>query len=342
MATIVKSPSKAWKAVIRRQGWPTVSKSFRTKRDAEDWARFTEDEMIRGVYVRRSPSEATTVDAALKRYLNEVTPSKRPSTQRSEHFRANSLRKTLGRYSLAALTPDIVASFRDKRLGQGKSVSTVRLELALLGHLYTVATKEWGLGLVYNPVASIRRPAPSHGRTRRVSWSEAHRLLRSCDSHSNPMLGWVVRIALYTAMRQGEILSLARDQVDLNRRVVRLNETKNGSARTVPLSKRAAKVFKQALSHLLRPVDTDLVFFGEPGRDGKRRPYRINKVWTNALERAHIQDLRFHDLRHEAISLLVERGLSDQEVAAISGHKSMQMLKRYTHLRAEDLVAKLD
>ena len=158
MATIVRAPSKAWKAVSRRQGWPTVSKSFRTKRDAEDWARCTEDEMIRGVYVRRSPSEATTVDAALKRYLNEVTPSKRPSTQRSEQIRAKSLRKSLGRYSLAALAPNIVASFRDKRLAEGKSASTVRLELALLGHLYTVATKEWGLGLVYNPVASNQAP----------------------------------------------------------------------------------------------------------------------------------------------------------------------------------------
>jgi hypothetical protein len=106
MATIVKALSKAWKAVIRRQGWPTVSKSFRTKRDAEDWARCTEDEMIRGVYVRRSPSETTTITAALKRYLGEVTPSKRPSTQRSEAIRAKSLQKHLGRYSLAALTPD--------------------------------------------------------------------------------------------------------------------------------------------------------------------------------------------------------------------------------------------
>jgi integrase len=101
------------------------------------------------------------------------------------------------------------------------------------------------------------------------------------------------------------------------------------------------RAFKEALSHPLKEGSTDLLFYGEPGRDGKRRPYCINKVWTNALERAHIKNLHFHDLRHEAISRLVERGLSDQEVAAISGHKSMQMLKRYTHLRAEDLVAKL-
>ena len=92
----------------------------------------------------------------------------------------------------------------------------------------------------------------------------------------------------------------------------------------------------------MRPIDTDLIFFGEPGRDNKRRAYQFNPIWTRIKKDAGAPDFRFHDLRHEAVSRFVEAGLSDQEVAAISGHKSMQMLKRYTHLRAEDLVGKLD
>ena len=130
--------------------------------------------------------------------------------------------------------------------------------------------------------------------------------------------------------------------MDLFRRVVRLSETKNGSARTVPLSREAVRVLTEALSHPVRHADIDLIFWGEPGRDGNRRPYTFQLVWRQALQRAGITGLRFHDLRHEAVSRLVEAGLSDQEVAAISGHKCMQMLKRYTHLRAEDLVARLD
>ncbi len=342
MATIVKTPSGTWKAVIRRKGWPTTAKTFRTKRDAEDWSRRTEDEMIRGVYVRRSPSEKMLLEEALDRYLKEITPTKRPSTQRAEKMRAKKLKSRLGKHALISLTPDVIATYRDDRLEEGKSNSTVRLELALIGHLYTTAIKEWGLGLVYNPVSNIRRPKAGEGRNRRLSWSEAKRMLKSCDAHSNPMLGWSVRIALYTAMRQGEILSLTKDQVDLQRRIVRLNETKNGSARTVPLSKRAVRVFREAIAHSIRPKGVELIFYGEPGRDEKRRPYRINKVWSDAIKRAGITNLRFHDLRHEAVSRLVEKGLSDQEVAAISGHKSMQMLRRYTHLRAEDLVEKLD
>ncbi|MCG7896477.1 MAG: site-specific integrase [Candidatus Thiodiazotropha taylori] len=349
MATITKTPAGKWKAVVRRKGWPTTSKTFRVKRDSEDWARSVEDEMSRGVYVSRRAAESTTVKEALDLYLSEITPTKRgaDATNR-EPGRAKPLKKHLGDYALAAITPKILADYRDARLntiskktGRALSASTVRLELALLSNLYTVAIREWGLGLIANPVAAIRKPSPGQGRNRRLSWSEAKRLLKACDQHSNPMLGWAVRIALYTAMRQGEVLSLALDQVDLQRRIVRLTETKNGSARTVPLSRRAFKVLREAIAHPVRPKGVDLIFYGEPGKDKKRRPYRINKVWSDALKRAGISDLRFHDLRHEAVSRLVERGLSDQEVAAISGHKSMQMLRRYTHLRAEDLVLKL-
>ena len=101
----------------------------------------------------------------------------------------------LGSYSVAAITPVIVADYRDARLSEGKSVSTVRLELALLGHLFTVAIKEWGLGLPMNPVSLIRRPSPGQGRNRRLLNDEEFRLLTECDAHSNPMLGWIVRIA---------------------------------------------------------------------------------------------------------------------------------------------------
>ncbi|WJJ94228.1 site-specific integrase [Neopusillimonas aromaticivorans] len=351
MATIVKTPSGTWKAVIRKTGWPTSSKTFRTKRDAEDWARRTEDEMVRGVYIQRAPGERTTLESALTRYLREVTPTKRESTRIAEYKKAQPLLKHLGKYSLAALSADIVAQYRDMRLAgdpdeNGKPVqrsnNTVRLELALLSHLFTIAIKEWGLGLPFNPVSQIRRPAPGAGRNRRLTPAENKRLLAAVDAYSNPMFSWIVRIALETGMRLSEISGLRISQVDLTKRVVKLDMTKNSSQRTVPLTKAATAAFQAALDNPTRPHETDLVFFGEPGRNGMRRPYLFDKAWTDAKKTAGLTDFRFHDLRHEAVSRLVEAGLSDQEVAAISGHKSMQMLKRYTHLRAEDLVGKLD
>lgn len=355
MATIVQTPSKTWKAVIRKQGWPTTAKTFRTKRDAEDWARRTEDEMVRGVFIDRATSGRMTFDKALDRYLREVTPTKRPTTQRAEKTKAVPLRKFFGAYSLAAISVDLVARYRDERLASvtarkskatGKaellSPTTVRLELALLGHIFATAIREWRIGLVQNPVANIRKPTAGEGRNRRLSTDEERSLREAIESHANPMLGWIFAIALETGMRSGEIAGLRLRQVDLARRVVRLDVTKNDSARTVPLTRRAAKAFAAAVANPLRPKDCDLVFFGEPGRDGKRRPYVFSKVWDNIKTSLGLSDLRFHDLRHEAVSRLVEAGFSDQEVSAISGHKSMQMLKRYTHLRAEDLVDRLD
>ncbi|AXW22511.1 tyrosine-type recombinase/integrase [Ralstonia solanacearum] len=342
MATIVKTPSGTWKAVIRKIGWPTTAKTFRTKRDAEDWARRTEDEMVRGVYLSRAPSEKLTVAGALKRYMEEVSVTKKPTTQRSERFTAQHLEAFFGKYSMAAVSADLVAKYRDARLAAGKSNNTVRIELAMLGHLFRTAIQEWSIGLTFNPVANIRKPSPGTGRDRRLSLDDQARLFAAVSAHSNPMLGWIVSLAVETGMRSSEIATLRRSQVDLNRRVVSLRDTKNGSARVVPLTRAAADVLRLALGNPIRPLDSDLVFFGEPGRDGKRRPYVFQKLWASVVRDIGLADLHFHDLRHEAVSRLVEAGLSDQEVAAISGHKSMQMLKRYTHLRAEDLVEKLD
>lgn len=344
MASVNRTAYGTWKVLVRCQGWPPQIKTFRLKRDAEDWARETEDAIKRGVYSTKTQelSGKFTLSDALDRYERTVSPTKRASTQDRESVRIKQVRSFFGRYGIAAVTPELVARYRDRRLNAGKSSNTVRLELALLGHLYTTAIREWGFSTLRNPVALITKPSPGPGRTRRLTQDEETRLLEACRTHSNPMLAWIVETALCTGMRQGEVLTLRIGQVDMGRRVIRLEQTKNGTHRTVPLSRRAMAALEMALKNPIRPPTTDLVFFGEPGKDGVRRPYVIGKIWQQALVRAGIRDLHFHDLRHEAASRLVERGLSDQEVAAITGHKSMQMLKRYTHLRAEDLVKKLD
>ena len=151
IATITKTESGTWKAIIRRKGWPTVAKTFRIKRDAEDWARTTEDDIIRGIYSPRSQSEKMTLSSAIERYLKEVTPTKKDSTQQRETGRSKQLDSSLGKYSLAALNTEIIANYRDNRLTEGKSNNTVRLELALLSHIYTTAIQEWNIGITQYP-----------------------------------------------------------------------------------------------------------------------------------------------------------------------------------------------
>ena len=156
------------------------------------------------------------------------------------------------------------------------------------------------------------------------------------------MLAWIFEIAIETGMRRNEILTLRTNQVNTERRIVSLTDTKNGGARTVPLTKTATQVFTDVLNYPMRPEDCDLIFFGELGKDKKRSPYQFDKIWREIRDSIGMNYLHFHDSRHEAISRLVEAGFSDQEAASVSGHKTMQMLRRYTHLRAEDLVTKLD
>lgn len=177
--------------------------------------------------------------------------------------------------------------------------------------MFNIAIKEWGIGLTHNPVQNIRRPAPGPGRDRRLTPEEQKRLLTAVDAHSNPMLGWIVRIALETGMRSSEITTLRRSQIDLDRRVVRLRETKNTTSRTVPLTNEATQLFRQALANPIRPIDTDLVFFGEPGKDGKRRAYQFNPVWTRIKKNTGILDFRFHDLVAPDLFIFADEGVVD-------------------------------
>lgn len=342
MANIRKLPSGNWNAQIRVKGWPDTTKTFRIKRDAEQWARTTEDEITRGIHVNRSNAEKLTIENALTRYTAEVSTTKKPSTQKRELVIAGQLKDALGKYTMTSLNSEIIANYRDNRIELGKSANTVRLELALLSHLFTTAIKEWQLGIVINPVLNVRKPSPGPGRNRRLIGNEEDRLLRACNAHPNPFLGWIVKLALYTAMRKGEILSLTLSQINLEKRTIFLKDTKNNDVRTVPLMNDAYDVVVAAINFPMRTGDTDLLFYGEPGKEGLRNSYIINKVWANILDNAEMEDFRFHDLRHEATSRFVEAGLSDQQVSAITGHKSMQMLKRYTHLRNEDLVSLLN
>lgn len=167
MATLVKTAQGRWKSVIRRRGWPTVAKTFRIKRDAQDWGRAAEDEMVRGVFVNRASSHRLSVKLALARYMAEVTPTKRITTQHREAGRIKMLVTRLGEYSLVTLTPELVSAFRDTRLGEGKSPNTVRLELAVLSHLFTIAR---------------RGMAPSVSLTILSRWYASRRLCTGSDA----------------------------------------------------------------------------------------------------------------------------------------------------------------
>ena len=198
----------------------------------------------------------------------------------------------------------------------------------LLGHVFEVARKEWGIQ-VHNPVRDIKLPANGRPRDRRLQAGEEPRLLVACQEARNPWLLPIVQLALETAMRQGELIRLRWEHIDLSRRTAHLPDTKNGEARTVPLSTTAIRV--------LRALPRSLHGQVFPGITTEA----IKRAYIRAVRRAGIENLRFHDLRHEATTRMFEKGLNIMEVATITGHKDLRMLRRYTHLKAEDLARKL-
>ena len=329
MANIRELKSGKWQAQVRRRGIKPAVQSFKTKMEAARWARLLESEIDRGVFIDRSEGERTTMAELIDRYLVEVTPSKKSARQDTQ--RLNALKGHFGAFSPAALKSTHIAQYRDARLANGLAGATVVKELNSMSHLLDVAAKDWGIALPSNPVKMVRRPQVARGRDRRLMPGEETRLFDACKRSRARMLAPVVRLAIETGMRMGEILALQWRYVDLQSRVATLPDTKTGDARQVPLSTAAIA----AISSLPRHISDGRVFWTWQRADS------LENVWRRAVRWAGIEDLRFHDLRHEAVSRLFELGLNPMEVASISGHKTLQMLKRYTHLKASELAKKL-
>ena len=300
--------------------------------------------MDRGIFVPETGAEQITIAEGLQRYLTEVSSKKAPSTEEGEIKKSRQLTAQLGDYTLTTLKPDIIAKYRDKRLKTVKP-NTVRLELALLAHMYTTAIQEWQVGLGLNPVQAIAKPRLPRGRDRRLLPMEERRLFLALEKLRNPSLKWIVRLALETAMRKGEILNLKARDVHLGRGIVIVRDHdergRAKSPREVPLTVEAENVLQEAIKRKAPVLDSQYIFFGEPNKDGERNPYEMGKAWNDTVKRVGLKNFHFHDLRHEAVSSLVEAGFSDQVVSTISGHQSMQMLKRYANLRGGDLVTRL-
>ncbi len=332
MASFRKRDSGQWQAQVRKKGYPTQTKSFITRAAAAQWVRSIEYEMDQGLFVSRNEAETTTVGELLDRYLIEYTADKKGAGPEACRIRML-LRHPLAKRCIASIRGLDMARYRDERLQQ-VSAGSVRRELTILSQLFEVSRKEWGI-FVHNPVREIKLPKKGKARDRRLQDAEngfdteESRLFAACRRCRNPYLLPIVQFALETAMRQSEIVRLQWQHVNIKRRTAFLPDTKNGESRTVPLSSVAVDLLKA----LPRSINGQVF----PGVT----TVAVKQAFSRATRRAEIEDFHFHDLRHEATTRLFEKGLNIMEVSSITGHRDLQMLRRYTHLRAEDLAKKL-
>ena len=316
-----------WQGRIRRRGYPDITKTFETKADAEKWARALESEIDKGLFASINEAQRNTLGDLIARYLAEVTPTMKGATEDTIRLKAI-MRKPIARWSMANLSVARIAAYRDERLKE-VSAGTVIRELAYLSAIINHARREWGVN-VPNPVQMVRKPQSPQARSRVLSDEEVSKLLQALEP-TGRRSHWTkpaVQLALVTAMRRGELLSLRWEHIDLQGRTAFLPDTKNGDSRTVPLSSVAVQVLAELPRHISGVVIPVKYF-------------TLEAAFKRGVRRSGLDEVRFHDLRRTAITRMAEKLPNVIELAAVSGHKSLMVLKRYYRPSPLDLAKKL-
>lgn len=342
MTMNIRPRGNRWQARVTVAG-QSVSKTFTARSDAERWARHQQVLMERGEWT--PPASAVTLADVITRYEQQVLPLKRGAAQEKYILRAWKS-SPLGQRRIDAIKPADIAQARDRRMEE-VSPTSVRRYLDTLSGVFQVAIRDWEL-ITSNPVGSIRKPSSGRARDRRVLPEEAERIVAATRSTDLPA---IVALALQTAMRRGEILDLRWSHIDFTTRTALLPLTKNGEPRTVPLTRKAVEVLRGVPrgsdDRVFRKNGTSLSECFRRAAQRAREAYERERLAAGAspaeVERdKFLRDIRLHDCRHERVSNLVESGFNLAEVAAVSGHKTLACLKRYTHVKPAHLVARLD
>jgi len=350
MASIFRTPDGSWRAQVRRKHHPVRSANFETKQEAQRWARAQETEIDQR---RRTPSGLrTSIADIIDRYLEE--PRSTP-LGRSKHHTITRLKAGLGHHRLEELTKQAILSYVQMREREGAGPVTVRADLSYLRTVLRFGgvmcdVEEAGVVAVAAVDATrdlllhSRRVAQSRERSRRPSAEELAALEGFCgkrNANTKVPLWDLIQFARCTALRLGEICGpggIVWEDVDVQSRIVTVRDRKDprfreGNNSRIPLLV-GPVVYKGVI------VDPLEILSRQPGRSGRVFPFAEHAVsigFTRLCRRAGVDDLHFHDLRHDGVSMLFEAGYQIQEVALISGHKTWSHLKRYTNLKPQDL-----
>lgn len=353
MAAIEKRERKngtTYRAIVRIKGFPPQQKTFKRLTDAKLWAQQTEAAIRRGELQTFTKVTANkTLRETVERYRDEILPRKSAGTQRSETAHLAFWEAALGDYGLTYIEPQMISNKlaalrKEKRVKKGdkpgkptgalRSLRTIKYYQDTLSTVFKYA-RQWQWTR-QNPVDELERITKLRNeRIRFLSDDERRALLKACEASSNEHLYPIVVFALSTGARKGEILGLTLEDLDLSRDMAVLRNTKNGDTRSVPvvhhlktlLTKQVPKINK-LYDALELPKRGRLLF----ARSDGLAPIEINRAWYTALSAANIADFRFHDLRHSTASYLAMSGASQLEIAEVLGHRTLQMVKRYSHL----------
>lgn len=328
----------SYRVKVRLKGYPVQSATFDRLTDARKWAQATEAAIREGRHFKTTEAKRHTVAEMIDRYTREVLPKKKGQAIGTQAPHYAWWKAKLGAYTLADVTPTLLAECRDKLAAEPlpakkegaapryRGPATVVRYMAALSHAFTIAVKEWGW-LDDTPMRKVTKPSLPRGRVRFLSDDERARLLDACKQSDNPLLYPAVVLALSTGARKAEVMGLSWDNVDLPRGRAILHETKNGERRALPITGHALELLHGMAK--VRRLDTALLF---PSKTNAKQPMDLRAPWLAALKKAGIEDFHFHDLRHTTASYLAMNGATLAEIAEVLGHKTLAMVKRYSHL----------
>lgn len=325
-----KSGNTRYRVLIRVKGFPPQSKTFQRKTDAKIWVQQIETEMRQGRFIKTPESRKHTLKEAIDRYIESVLPEKpKNALNVAQHLRW--WRNILGDHFMADITPAKISLARDKLSsevrtnGKKRGPATVVRYMASLSVVLSMCYREWQW-IDENPIDKVTKPKEPRGRVRFLDDDERKRLLEACKASSNMYLYPFVVLAISTGMRKGEILNLTWKDVDLERGRIVLQQTKNGDRRLVPAAGLALELLKEL--HKNKDSSSELIF---PSSTSKK-PIDLRFAWEQALKLGKIENFRPHDLRHCCASYLAMSGASLAEIAEVLGHRTLNMVKRYSHL----------
>ena len=331
---IAKSGEVTYRVQVRLRGHPVQTATFKRKTDARNWAQQTEAAIRDGRYFPANESKRHTLADLVDRWLKTLE-QKKPHAHSKQKQLLSWWKDELGDYTLSRIVPALIAEKRDKLLAENigskekpeyRKPSTGNRYLAALSKTFDIAMREWHW-VRENPMRSVSKGQESPGIVRFLSDGERQRLLKaSAHAEAPRWLHPLVLLALATGARRGELLGLKWTDVDLVRGVITLHVTKNRERRAIPTAGAALRVLQEWAK--VRNLYDDRVF---PGLTPDK-PLAIDAAWYDALDRAKIENFRFHDLRHSAASYLAMSGATAPEIAAVLGHRTLQMVKRYAQL----------
>jgi integrase len=335
MASIEKRTSSdgatSYRVKVRLKGCPIQSATFERLTDAKKWVQDTESAIREGRHFKTSEAKKHTAKELINRYIKEILPRK-PKSFVDQKIQLDWWKDNIGAYLLSDITPSLITEYRGKLLsepskrgGIKRTDATANRYCAVLSHCFTTAFKEWEW-MQENPMLRIKKLKEPRGRVRFLSDEEREKLMQACKESQSPFLYLLVVLAISAGARKMELCSLNWEDVDLKRGIIILHDTKNGDRRALPLVGIAKDLMKEHFKN--RNENANRVFPAKNLID----PIDIRTPFENALIKAEIKDFRWHDLRHSCASYLAMNGATLAEIAGVLGHKTLSMVKRYSHI----------